>query len=465
MEGRPSSDTFGSFQEALDFLEKAVDFEKRTSVKYTDRTFDLSRTRALLAHLGDPHLRLKVIHLAGTKGKGTTAAFIASCLRSAGLRTGLHTSPHLVSICERLVVDGSPVREAEFCRLLGLVKDYIARKRAESRNDAPTYFETTSALAFKYFLERQVDWAVIETGLGGRLDSTNVVRPACCVITPVGFDHMDKLGDTIGQIAAEKAGILKPGVPVVLARQRYTEALQVLRDYAEARACPRWEVGEEIDVTEMEPLAAPPGDARAEVGWRFAVRTPLGSHRDLYTPLLGAHQVENCAAALGALDLLRQRGALSMEERALAAGVASCAWPARVEVLQREPTLILDSAHTVESIHALTDALDTHFPGREVCFVFGCSADKDYNAMLSHLAGRCKRLLTTRCDSPRAADAGELARVARRAGCRGAEPVLPPTEASNRCLSLAGATDVTCVTGSVFLAGEVRKAWQEGKIP
>jgi len=453
---------FSSFQEAVDFLEKAVDYEKRVPVKYTDRNFSLGRMEALLSELGDPHRACQVIHIAGTKGKGSTAALVASCLREAGFNTGLHTSPHLVSVCERMQVNGRPAHEREFCRLLELVRDYIARKRRESRNDAPTYFETTTALAFKHFEQQDAEWAVVEVGLGGRLDSTNVVWPACCAVTSIGLDHTDKLGDTVEKIAAEKAGIFKQSVPVVLAKQRYPSALRVLRERAESVGCPRWEVGREVVVTRMEPLAAPAEEPHARVGWHFSIRTPVGAHDGLFIPMLGAHQVDNCATAIGCLDMLGQRSALRIEPHAIRAGVARCRWPARVEVLRRQPALVLDSAHTVESVQALLDALATHFPRRRFHLVFGCSSDKNVRGMLELLAPRCASLTTTRSRSPRAADAQELARLARELGAPGATAVTDCVEAVQACVARAAPQEIATVTGSIFVAGEVRHAWEQG---
>jgi len=455
---------FATFQEALDFLEKAIDYEKRTAVKYTDKNFNLSRMNALLAELGDPHRAYAVVHIGGTKGKGTTAALIARCLQKQGYRTGIHTSPHLVSVCERMCVDGQPISEEEFCRLLGTVRDYIERKRRQVRDDAPTYFETTTALAFKHFRERAADWGIVEVGLGGRLDSTNVVQPACCVITPIGLDHMDKLGDTVDKIAGEKAGIFKPGVPVVLARQAYGEALRVLRERAELTGCPRWEVDREIVITHSAPLTAPPGEPDAPLGWRFSLCTPLRSYENLFTPLLGAHQVENCAAAIGTLDMLSARGSLKISPEAVREGIAVCRWPARVELLRRRPAFVLDVAHTVESVRALLEALWTHLPGRTLHAAFGCSADKNWRDMLGLLAPRCADLVITRAASHRAADPAELAQAARQAGAALVEAVPDAAEAARACLRRAGPDDIACVSGSFFVAGEVLRAWQRGEI-
>ena len=454
---------FASFQEAVDFLEKAIDYEKRTGVKYTDKNFNLGRMELLLHEFGDPHHALRVIHVAGTKGKGTTAALMESCLRAHGLSTGLHTSPHLVSICERARMGGEPISEDEFCRLLACVRGYISGLRVASRDEAPTYFETTTALALKAFAERAVDWAVVEVGLGGRLDSTNVVQPRCCVVTPIGFDHMDKLGDTIRSIAGEKAGIFKRGTPVVLARQQYPAALRTLRDRSDALGCPRWEVDREVTITRMAPLAAPSDRLDAPVGWRFDLRAPSGAYENLFCPLLGKHQVENCATAVAALELLSQRGELQLNCEAVARGIAQCRWPARVELLARAPALILDSAHTMESARALCDALDTHFPGRPVRLVFGCSADKNVRGMVELLAPRCVEVVTTQSQSQRAADAMMLASVATGATMSPVRAITPATEALRECLKGAGPRDVVCVTGSFFVAGEIKAAWDKGE--
>ncbi len=453
---------FISFRQAVGFLDSLIDYEKRDGWKYSAATFDLRRMRELLARMGDPQDGLRVVHVAGTKGKGSTAAMIESVLRAAGLRTGLHTSPHLISVCERMRVDARRVEEDQFCRLLGEVRDYVLQKCAECREDAPTYFEITSALALLHFRRSAVDWAVVEVGLGGGLDSTNVVSPRCCVITPIGFDHMDRLGETPAAIAEEKAGIMKPGIPVVLARQDYPDALEALRRRARELECRCWEVGREVAVENMRPLAAPACNAAAPVGWLFDLRTPGGRYDGLETSLLGAHQVQNCATAIAALDVLRGAGELALDPGAVRAGVGSCRWPARVELLERSPALVLDSAHTAESIRALLAALETHFPARPLRFVFGCSADKDAERMVGMLAPRCVGFLATQADSVRAMPAREVVELAGMAGIDGVACVPDGPQAAARALDDAAPEDVVCVTGSLFLAGEVRLAWERG---
>ncbi|MHC5034341.1 MAG: bifunctional folylpolyglutamate synthase/dihydrofolate synthase, partial [Planctomycetota bacterium] len=288
----------GSFEEAVEFLEQGLNYEWTQKWAYNKRWLNLPRMRMMLEAIGDPHLAYDVIHVAGTKGKGTTAGAIAHCLQRCGIRAGLLTSPHLVSPRERIRVNGEMIGREEFRRIVEKIRPHVERKRRDERNGsmrAPTYFEMLTALGFEHFAASKADWAVVEVGLGGRLDSTNVVEPQCCVITAIGFDHMDKLGDTPEAIAAEKAGILKPRVPVVLGRQHYAGALETLRRMADECQCPRWEVGREMTVANAVPLAAPAERPEADVGWRFSLRVPERDYAELSTPLLGAHQLDNLA--------------------------------------------------------------------------------------------------------------------------------------------------------------------------
>jgi len=451
---------FRSFQEAVYFLEGGANLERKARWTYSAKRLDLGRVERLLEFLGNPHRSFRSIHVAGTKGKGSTAVLIASCLQAAGYKTGLFTSPHLVSPCERMRVNGNPVPEDAFCRLLGKVRDYVAAGRAQGRLCAPTYFEILTALGFEYFRQKRVEWAVVEVGLGGRLDSTNVLLPECCVITPIGFDHTDKLGTEIESIAAEKAGIMKPGVPVVLSPQRYAGALEVLKGRAEACGCTYWEVGREVRVVAREPVSAhSEGDDKA--GWRFSLQTPYSRYTDLFVPFFGVHQVENCATAVAALELLKQAGRLRISPADIHSGIAAARWPARIEVLQKRPLLILDSAHTVESVEALVAALQVHFAGRAPMMVFGCSQDKNLAGMLRVLRQCCRCLTATQADSPRAVPADQIARAARECGIKTPKTIVPAPKAVRETLRLAGQDDMVCVTGSFFIAGEVRADWMQ----
>ena len=445
-----------SLEEAQRFLERSPDHEKRPDVNYDRRNFNLDRTRAVLDALGNPQKNLRVIHVAGTKGKGTTCALVERCLREAGYRTGLFTSPHLRSICERMRVGGRSISEEDFCGLVGAARSHIEDNRQNSPAEAPTYFEILTGLAIRYFADQEVEWAVAEVGLGGRLDSTNVLQPECCIITSIGYDHMDKLGDTIEAIAGEKAGIMKDRTPVIIGRQRYDEAREVLKDHSQSHCCPCWEVGTEVRVDGQRALTARRDNPNAPVGWQFDLNTPASNYLGLTTSLLGAHQLDNCAGAVAALELLRERNQLEISEQSIRRGVHTCICPARVEVLQRQPALLLDTAHTVESIEALLEAVKTHFPGRRLRIVFGCSADKDYSSMLRALAGHCKQLILTRADFPRAADPERLATAAEQAGFESTKTVVPATQALETCLAEAAPDDVVCVTGSFYVAGEIR---------
>jgi len=454
-----------SFDQAVEFLERAINYETVRGWHYGPRSLNLLRTEQLLEALGNPHRRYRIVHVAGTKGKGTTAGAIAQCLHEFGHSVGLLTSPHLVTARERIRLDGRDVDEASFVRCVRRMQPYVERKRAEEGaggGRAPTYFEMLTALAFDCFAEQGVDWAVVEVGLGGRLDSTNVVQPQCCVITTIGFDHTDKLGDTAEEIAAEKAGILKPGVPVVIGHQRYPGALETLRRHADERGCRRWEVGREVRVSEARPLAAPPDAPEAPLGWLFSLSTPEGDLHDLSSPLLGTHQLDNLAGAVAAIALMRRHAGLEADMERLRHAIAGFSMPGRIELLQRSPAVILDVAHTVESVEALTSAIETHLPGRKVHFVFGCSVGKRLEGMLGRLLPGCASLTATQAKLPRALPAAEVALAARQlAGQNGPaiEVMEDPWEALRAALRRAGPQDVVCVTGSFYVAGEVRAAW------
>ncbi len=453
----PSKQAFNGLREASEYLEQAIDYEKAPGVKYVRRNFNLRRMEALLKRLGNPHEHFNSIHIAGTKGKGSSGAIIESCLRRAGVRTGLYSSPHLSSVCERISINGTPVSEDSFCALLGEMKPLIDELRKRDTNENPTYFELTTALSFAAFASAAVQWAVIEVGLGGRLDATNVLSPEICLITPIGYDHMDKLGDTAAEIASEKAGILKPGVPLILARQDYPEALAAIRQRADELECGVWEVGEHILTDNHQPLISLPGGKTRSPGWTFDISGPGWRYENLFTPLLGRHQVYNATSAAGTLELLKQKEHLQCPPEAVRAGIGTCKCPGRVEMLQKSPPLVLDTAHTLESVAALKETLSTHFPGYRISLIFGCSDDKNHEGMLAILAGVSDSVTVTRSASPRAEAVDTLANSARRAGFARTRECSDPAEALRQTLAEARAEDLTCVTGSFFLAGSVRE--------
>ncbi|MCP3886994.1 MAG: hypothetical protein GY700_16320, partial [Propionibacteriaceae bacterium] len=295
-----------NYEDAIAFLEQSINYEKTTRWVYDSKWLNLERVANMLDTICNPHRKLRVIHVAGTKGKGTTSGAIAHCLTALGYRVGLLTSPHLVTPRERVRIDGEMISREDFARMIEMLRPHIESRRAEGSHEshrAPTYFETLTALAFGHFAECEVDWAVVEVGLGGRYDSTNVVQPTCCVITSIGHDHTDKLGETPALIASEKAGIIKPGVPVVIGAQPYLDALQVLRGAVDTNGCRSLELGRDLWVPQSAPLTAPASRCDAPTGWQFTLSTPGAEYADLTTHLLGDHQLDNLATAVAAVEL------------------------------------------------------------------------------------------------------------------------------------------------------------------
>ncbi|MFO8006289.1 MAG: folylpolyglutamate synthase/dihydrofolate synthase family protein [Candidatus Brocadiia bacterium] len=458
-----NSRLISTYEEAVGFLEAAINYEKTVRWQYGARTLNLGRTRELLTALGNPQERYRILHVAGTKGKGTTCGAAAHILTRHGLRTGLLTSPHLVTHRERLRVDGEMIPREDFVRGVRAMQPHVEAKRAAEATSvrAPTYFEMLTALGLHYFARASADWAVVEVGLGGRLDSTNVVQPRCCVVTAIGFDHTDKLGETIEEIAGEKAGIFKEGVPVVLGPQPYAGALDKLRAEAERVGCPRWEVGREARIADAEPLCAPADRPDAPVGWRFSLRAPSGDYRNLRTPLLGRHQLGNLATAVAALETCAGRGEIELDAARVTQAISEFRIEGRMELVRRAPTLILDTAHTVESVQALLDALEVHFPGRPVRVVFGCSEGKKARGMIEQMRGRCIEFVATQAELPRAMAAEDVLEAARQAGLAPAEGLRTapePPEAARQAVARARAGDVVVCTGSFYTTGEIRAA-------
>lgn len=434
-----------TYQEALDYLYSFVDYSLTRNFRYAPEKFDLGRMVRFLDLLGNPHWRFPVIHVAGTKGKGSTSAMIASVLQTSGYRVGLYTSPHLQEFTERIQVNGQAISPAELAELVKEIKPVVGKV------EHLTTFELTTALGFLYFARKEVNAAVIEVGLGGRLDATNVVDPLVSVITSLSLDHTGVLGDTLEKIAFEKAGIIKPGRPVVLAPQK-AEAREVIREVAAQRRSCLIEVGSDFQFL--------PGKHSLD-GQDFRVWL-AGRERDsveLRIPLLGLHQVENAATAYTALVVARQQGA-AIPDQSIRDGLLQVCWPGRFEVLSSEPFLIVDSAHNRDSARRLRQAVDAYFPGRPVALLFGASEDKDVEGILSELLPRAQRFIATQSIHPRAADPDHLVAIAAQIGYKGSA-IVPLEEAFRESLRQAGKEDVVLATGSLFIAAAVREAWQK----
>jgi dihydrofolate synthase/folylpolyglutamate synthase len=430
-----------SYRDALAYLYSLTDYEQRGFAIYAPEFYDLDRVRYLLSLMGEPHRSFQSIHVAGTKGKGSTAAMIESVLRAAGYRTGLYTSPHLHSFRERIQVCGELIPEADVARLVEEIQPLVAQVA-----DITT-FEVMTSLAFAWFVEQGVEWAVVEVGLGGRLDATNVVCPAVAVLTSISYDHTAVLGDTLAEIAAEKAGIVKPGVPVVSAPQT-EEALSVIQEVCRLQEVPLSLVGREW--TWQAGVANLDGQA-------FSLSHGSEAVSGLWIPLLGEHQLVNATTAVAALSLLGDAAA-KLSHGAIQAGLRTLHWPGRLEILGREPWIVADSAHNGDSARKLVAALRQHFRFRRLIVVLGASADHATPELMEALLSGADEAIATRSRHPRAASAGWIQARAAELGFR-----MEVRKRVERALALAleraGAEDLICCTGSVFVAAEARAAW------
>lgn len=431
------SDT--AYRDALAYIYSHTNFERKSMPKAELDRLDLGRIEALLARLGDPHRRFPSLLIAGTKGKGSTAAVCESILRAAGYRTGFYLSPHLHTFRERIRLSNRMIGEAD-------VVELVNRLRADLEAiPGLTAFEVITTLAFVTFAEAEVDVAVLEVGLGGRLDATNVTNPAVAVITSISYDHTNLLGDTLSLIAREKAGIIRPGALVVSAPQA-PEAMTIIEETCEERHAQLVVVGEE------PAWRWSPGRATLK-GQVFYLKD-----QRYWLPLLGEHQVANAVTAMAAVEGLKQRTDLNVPPAAVVEGVRTVEWPGRLEILGRDPYVIVDSAMNGDSAEKLQQALNVYFPGRAIILVIGATADHEYKALMANLLPLSERVFITRSRHPRAATPQVLAETARTLGH---EVKIVPTvvQALGAALAVAHPRDVICVTGSLFCVAEAREAW------
>jgi dihydrofolate synthase / folylpolyglutamate synthase len=434
------------YDQALAFWYSHINYEQR-SPRPDDLKLD--RMRLLLARLGNPERRLRIIHVAGSKGKGSTAALLSAVLRQAGFRTGLFTSPHLCSVHERLQVDGEPVSAAE---LTVLLEDVRAALQGRGPRLEPTFFEIATAAGLMHFVRRRVDAAVLEVGLGGRFDSTNVCRrPLVAVLTSISLDHTRQLGNTLASIAREKAGIVKPGVPAV-SGVTVAEAREVIEGVCRQRRAPLRQLGVDFRYRYV------PGQVTAASTQR--PRVEIQTRRRAWPPmelgLLGEHQAANAAVAVAALEELQVRG-WRITDAVVAAGLANVCWPARLEVVGRRPFVVLDCAHNVASAMALVEGLWS-FPasGRRL-LLFAGSSDKDLAGMFRVLGQHFDHAFLTRyTHNPRAVAGEHLGQLWQQATAVPFTVCPDATTAWQAARAAAGEHDLICITGSVFLAGELR---------
>jgi len=433
------------YQTALDYILSFADYER---LPRSALVFDLRRIEVLLERLGSPQEAAKSIHVAGTKGKGSTAAMIASILTQAGYRTGLYTSPHLRSFTERIQVDTGPIAEGAFGRLVEVLKPEVEAVNHFGAFGELTTFELLTALAFTYFKERKVDYQVLETGLGGRLDATNVVKPEVCVITSISFDHTDVLGDTLTQIATEKAGIIKSGSVVVCSPQ-FPETMEVIEGICCERGTRLVRVGSEV--TWHRKAFSPEGQS-------FELKGMTGEY-DLNIPLLGEHQLENAATAVATVEVLVELGA-KVSPESIATGLGQVHWPGRLQILRREPWVIVDGAHNADSSRKLVETLKRYFDFERAVLILGVSSDKNIAGMAAELASLPDAVIVTRSHHPRAVEPARLASEFSKRGIISevAENVASAVELA---LNKAMPGDLICATGSLFIVAEVMEYMSE----
>lgn len=424
-----------NFEEALDFLRNLTKF---------GFNFGLGRVEELLRRLGNPHRELKVIHVGGTNGKGSTATMISSILQAGGYKTGIFTSPHLHSYCERYQINGMQISEGRIAELLTRLRPHL-EKMVEEGFEHPTEFEVSTALGFLYFYEEKVDFLVLEVGLGGAIDSTNVVIPLVSVITNVAMDHMDYLGETIEEIASVKAGIIKGGRPVVTAVDE-SAALEVIKKVSHETRSDLVDVRRDLTWIVTKSTVD---------GQDFSLCTPVRTYENLHLKLVGCHQVVNAATAVAAVEMLERYG-YSFNHETIAAGLAGAVWPARLEMVSINPAVLLDGAHNLHGAQSLREALTEVYSYERLILVFGMLGDKEREKVVAQLAPLATAVIVTKPNSPRAGDWEKIANEVRKYVD---EVYLIENihEAVKKGAALAGSGDLVCVTGSLYMVAEARE--------
>jgi len=402
--------------------------------------FGLNRTENILERLGNPHIGIKYVHIGGTNGKGSVVAMISSILKAHNYKVGSYTSPHLLRFTERIRINWEEIPPSRVVELYEKVKSVLVPEVP------PTFFEFVTAMAFLCFKEENVDWGVIEVGMGGRLDCTNVITPQVSVITNVGFDHQEFLGTSLAAIAREKAGIIKPGVPVITAAKQPV-VQSVIKTTANRLGAPLRIFGKDFTIKKSSPQT-------------FHYQGKTRTFRDLTLPLIGEHQRENAALVLAALEVLEERGLIELRESKVRSGLASTSWPGRAEVISRNPTIIIDGAHNPQGAESLKHMLKTSFSYDKLYFVIGIMGDKDVRGILRRLLPQAEAVIFTRPGYSRAADPEALKKIARSYISRCY--VIPDvSQAIEYAKSEAGPNDLICITGSLYFIGEVKALFGE----
>ncbi|MBN2019309.1 MAG: bifunctional folylpolyglutamate synthase/dihydrofolate synthase [Sedimentisphaerales bacterium] len=445
-----SKKPFKSYDEAIKYLYTKTDYEQEKHLRYNVDTFDLKRMERLLSLVGNPHNKFDTIHIAGTKGKGSTATMLAKMLEANGYKVGLYTSPHVVDLHERIRINSEMITKSA---MLGLINRVYKPVEKMAKERCPTFFEIMTAISFMHFADTKADVAVVETGLGGRLDSTNVIKPKLVGITSLSIDHQKQLGSTIAEIAGEKAGIFKPGVPIITVQQD-PDALQVLKTRAAAVKAHISITGVDIDFSHRFETSPEHGPHN-----RVCLTTPTSKFEHLRVPLHGIHQAINCGLALAMLDKLKTVGYTIDNEKA-AKGLSQVKLDGRMEMICEDPRILIDAAHNAASIRALMHAIGQSIPYDSMIVIFGCNEDKDIKGMLRELQFGADKVIFTRSNSVRAASPDELADQYIAISNKMCQSALNLPEALRLARSAVGKEDLICITGSFYLIGQAKLRFQ-----
>ncbi|MCG3125178.1 MAG: Folylpolyglutamate synthase [Phycisphaerales bacterium] len=446
----PASTDPCTYEGCLHYLNGLVNVERARLRSADPSIFKLDRMRALLDRLGNPESTLHCVHVAGSKGKGSTCEMVSAALEGCGLTVGLYTSPHLVDLRERIQINHREISREMLVSTIGRVAE--ASSAIEKTYGPATFFEHMTAAGLLHFADQAVDVAVIEVGLGGRLDSTNVIIPRVCAISSIQLEHKHLLGDTLEAIAREKAGILKPDIPAVTYQQSKPSVLGVIREVAS-------EVGTKVEVLGDTIDFSYRFEASPELGphARVVLSTPRSNFEHLPVPLRGEHQALNCGLALAVIDQLRDQG-FRLPDREVALGLARTRNPGRMEQVWASPRIIVDGAHNPESVGGLIKALGAHLRYDSLVVIFGCAADKDVSGMLARIATGADKVIFTRSEgNARAVDPRELQRKFAEVSHKMSQSAPTLKDALNIAARAVGRDDLICVTGSFYLAGEAKK--------
>ncbi len=430
-----------NYQEALAYIDSYTDYEK-TPVPHAAANYDLRRMDELLAYFDNPHLKIKSVHITGTKGKGSTAAMIASVLTAAGYKTGLYTSPHLLTLRERIRIGNELISEPELVNTVEKLKPAVEEVNRRATYGKLTTFELLTSMAFIYFTEKQADCQVLEVGMGGTYDATNVIKkPEVCVITSISYDHTEVLGNTLALIAGEKSGIIKPGCAVVTSPQQH-EAIDVIRSYCTKKAAKLIQVGSDIKWRMVD----------FDINHQTVMISGRLANYEVAISLLGEHQLINATTAVAALEVLIERG-FNIPVKTIIRGMAQVDWPGRFQIITHHPTLILDGAHNPDSASKLRQTLEQYFNYQKTVLVIGASSDKDIRNIAEELVPVARFVVATCSHNPRAMAPERIATEFARLNV--ASEIAPDVAtALSKAINLAGENGLVCVTGSLFVVAE-----------